>query len=557
MNEVLPASQIESARDVDAAAFVRLAEAKARNEALKKARALRESYGLDFYRPHIKQHRFHLSSATGRYSRFGNRTGKTKCGAAETVSMCLGARTFYKHSFDILDGNRAVVEHHIGHPEHPYVTAGIPQFPIKALLVCSDWDKAKEIFTNRQGSYDNLGEIFQLIPHEALGKPHTSRGGHIDMIPIKRPREFGGGESLLYIDTVESFKHASLSAESSDWDWIHYDEPPPQQMFIANKRGLTDRNGRFCINATPVTEQWINDEFTPSGRQLLQKVPSEGLRFRKTDRGGDRFIITASIYDNPYISAEGRSEFEASLNAEERECRLFGLPLNLAGLIYKDFIYDLHVLADIPKGWQDFHLPPKDYTIRVAWDVHDAIPQAVLLAATSPSGELFLYDELFFSKLIKDTAVELREKVKNRYVHNYIIDPKAVIESPVTEESVLDVLMQYDFYFDKGSKDMDLGISKVRERLRERREGTQMPTIWISPTCRQLLFEITRYCYNPKTMRPIDKDDHMLENFRRLLIDSVDYVFPPDEAEFISRPVTISSREDLRKPFNVKNLFLS
>lgn len=523
---------------------LRILELKEANAKLRRAKLLRQAYGINFYVPHYKQHLFHTrSEVTGRYCRFGNRTGKTKCGAAEDVAWCLGGRPWYQKSFDIVDGKGKVVERHVGRVDHPLITKGIPQFPVKGLLVCSDWDKAKEIFTNRSGSYNNLGELFQLIPHESLGKPHTSRGGHIDMIPIKRLTSAGGGESLLYIDTVESFKHAWRSAESSDFDFIHYDEPPPHAMFIANKRGLTDRNGKFWINATPVEEQWVNDEFSPATR-ALQKVPDSGLTFNKTERGGARYIITASIYDNPFISDDGRNEFEASLSAEEKECRLYGLPLNLAGLIYKEFIYDLHVLSDLPKGWSDFHLPPKEYTVRVAWDVHDAIPQAVLLAATAPTGETFIYDEQFFSRMIGENAKLLKEKLSDRFVTNYLIDPRAVIESPVTGESIIDELMEHDLYFEKGSKDMDLGISKTREKLLARTPNG-MPTIWFCPNVRETLHEIMRYCYNPKTMKPYDKDDHMLENLRRLIIGGLDYITPPTKKDYTPRAqVSIRHNED-------------
>lgn len=527
---------------IDAATHLRLLAAKEQNAALRHAKALREAYGINFYVPHYKQHLFHIrSSVTGRYARFGNRTGKTKCGAAEDVAWCLGERPWYKKSFDIIDGQKKVIERHVGSPTHPFVNAGIPNYPVKGLLVCSDWDKAKEIFTNRTGSYNNLGELFQLIPHEALGKPHTSRGGHIDMIPIKRLTSAGGGESLLYIDTVESFKHAWRSAESSDFDFIHYDEPPPHAMFIANKRGLTDRNGKFWINATPVEEQWVNDEFSPATR-AVQSVPTTGLQFRKTERGGERFIITASIYDNPFISDEGRHEFEASLTSEEKECRLYGLPLNLAGLIYKEFIYDLHVLADVPKGWEDYHLPPKNYTIRIMWDVHDAIPQAVLLIATAPTGESFVYDEMFYSRMIGENAKLLKEKLAGRFCANYIIDPRAVIESPVTGESIIDELMEHELYFERGSKDMDLGISKTREKLLER-TPQGYPTIWFSPTVTETLREIMRYCYNPKTMKPYDKDDHMLENLRRGVLAGLTYIEPPKSSDYKPRPM-VSIRHD-------------
>lgn len=540
-----------------------LAELRRKRDALVRAKQLREAYGINFYRPHSKQHRFHeMGTATGRYCRFGNRTGKTVCGAAEDVAWLLGGRTWYKSSFDILatrpkgalkaeervmsvEFETYVHSRHEGSEKHSLVTKGIPQRPVKGLLVVADWDKAKEIFTNRSGSYENLGELFQLIPHDALGKVHLSRGGHIDMIEVKRPAEFGGGSSLLYIDTVESFKHAWRSAESSDFDFVHYDEPPPHSMFIANKRGLTDRNGKFWINATPVEELWVNDEFCPP-KGTNVRVVEEGLRFNKTERGGDRFIITASIFDNPFISTEGRNEFEASLNREERECRLMGLPMNLAGLIYKEFIYDLHVLADVPKGWTDYHNPPKDYTIRVAWDVHDAIPQAILLIATAPTGEAFVYDELFFEKHIGPNAELLKEKLAGRNVVDYLIDPKAVIESPVTGESILDELMNYNMWFEKGSKDMTLGIAKTRERLLERRPGSEMPTIWFAPTVTTLLHEISRYAYNPRTQKPVDKDDHMLENLRRLVLNGLQYIEPTVDADFDNRKrMRVSAAEDL------------
>jgi hypothetical protein len=95
---------------------------------------------------------------------------------------------------------------------------------------------------------------------------------------VKRLTEFGGGESVLYVDTVESFKHAQLSAESSYWDFIHFDEPCPRELFIAHKRGLVDRNGKFWFNCTPISEVWINDEFCPPRQNVLERAP-EGIVF--------------------------------------------------------------------------------------------------------------------------------------------------------------------------------------------------------------------------------------------------------------------------------------
>lgn len=508
----------------------------------RRIRELKQSYGLNFYEPHTKQDLFHRhSDVTGRYCRFGNRTGKTKCGAAEDVSWLIGGRLFYRETFDVVDGRRTVVRRHVGTRDHPFVTHGIPTYPVKGLLVCSDWDKAKEIFTNREGSYDMWGDLFQLIPRDALGKPHVSRGGHIDQIPVKRLTEFGGGESLLYVDTVESYKHARLSQESSDWDFIHYDEPPPQSMFIANKRGLTDRHGKFWVNATAIEEMWINDEFCPPKQNTLLNVPSDGFQFNKTEKGGSRFIVAASIYDNPYIDEEGVEEYASSLNKDEKECRLHGLPMAMAGLIYKEFEYDTHVLTEVPEGWEEFWIPPKDYTLRWWWDYHTRLPQAVLFFATDSKGRVFVYDELFDDNLIDPVCKTILAKTKNYFVADTEIDPFAVIPHPVTKESIVDELMKYDLFVEPATKDLTTGIIKVRERLKER-DPQGHPTIYFSPRLTQTLFEFSHYIYDLKKNEPKDENNHMMENLYRGILSGLSYVEPPKK--YVPKPFVIKDGLD-------------
>lgn len=530
---------------------------RAKNERLRRAKLLEQAYGINFYEPHFKQDRFHLAGdSVGRYCRTGNRGGKTKCGAAEDVAWALGGRLWYRNSFDVLDGEGKVVRRHIGTHDHPFVTLGIPSYPVKILLLVQDWEKANEIFTNNEGGYESWGDLFQLIPFEAIAGIHKSRGGHIDRINIKRLTEFGGGESVLTLDTVESYKHAKMSAESGDFDAIHVDEPCPRGMFIAHKRGLVDRNGKFWINCTPLDEMWINDEFTPPSQSAVQEAP-RGLVFNKLkDGGGSRFMITWSIRDNPHNSPEAIAEFEAGLTREERACRIDGLPLAFAGLVYKEFVYDMHVLCDVPIKWQDYHLPPMDYTIRVAWDVHQRIPQAVLKVATAPNGDAFFYEEYFDESLIGPNAERLRKSVAGRFVADYLIDPFAVVPSAVTGESVLDELMDYELYFDKASKDLTTGISKVRERLLERKtvRDTVTPTIYFSPRLVQTLYEFTHYVYDTDKNQPKDKDNHMMENLYRLILNGLEYIPPPADP-VPSKPFVIHDNMDLAMTRHVGNQF--
>ena len=117
------------------------------------------------------------------------------------------------------------------------------------------------------------------------------------------------------------------------------------------------------------------------------------------------------------------------------------------------------------------------------------------------------------------------EKTKDRVPVELEIDPLAVIAHPVTEESIVDELAKYGLFFDKATKDLALGINKVRERLAER-DPFGMPTIFFSPRLAQTLFEFTHYVYDPKNNKPIDEHNHMMENLYRAVLNGLSYVDP-------------------------------
>lgn len=523
---------------INVSAVLRARELEIEKSHLLEIRRLRQENGIEFYRPHLKQHRFHSCSLTGRYCRTGNRFGKSQMGICEDISWALGGRLWYRYAFDILNGDGSVALTHLGGTHHPFVTSGIPQRPVKGLILVVDWDKAKEVFTNREGSYDVWGKFWQMVPKDVVGKvSNGGRGDRIVKVEIKRPAEFGGGSSTISFDTVESYKHNKMGAESDNWDFIHVDEPVPEKLFKAHQRGLIDRGGSFWFTCTPLDEMWINDWFTPPGKQRIERC-DEGFAFA-TKTHNNRFIITGSTRDNPFQKEENIVEFESGLNIEEKSARIEGIPSAFSGLIYREFQYDLHVLQKVPKDWLDFNNPPKSYTIRIAWDVHDSKPQAILYAATAPTGEVFIYDEQFFDRVIGVNAETLKERIAGRQVIDYIIDPRAVIESPVTDESILDELMKYDLWFEKASKDLTLGISKVREKLKERLPN-DAPTIYFSPQLTETLFEFQHYVYKDGKVK--DEHDHMMENLYRLILNGLDYVLPEND-EFVARPLRISHNE--------------
>ena len=72
-----------------------------------------------------------------------------------------------------------------------------------------------------------------------------------------------------------------MGQESSQWDWIHVDEPIPEAMWIANSRGLMDTGGSAWFTCTPIAEQWINKFFLPT--KLMRSSFEGGFPGTNTD----------------------------------------------------------------------------------------------------------------------------------------------------------------------------------------------------------------------------------------------------------------------------------
>lgn len=530
----------------------RLAHLRATERLLGQIEAQRRNNGINFYRPHWKQHKFHTTVANGRYGRTGNRFGKTEMGIAEDLAWCLGHRPWYRYAQDIKDGTGTVRESHPGGANHPYVFTGIPNRPVKGILLVVDWDKAHEVHTGQTGDPLTEGKIWKLLPKAALRGVHKSRGGHIERIDVARPNELGGGVSTLKIDTVEAWKHNKMSAESSDYDFIHVDEPLPEPMFKGYQRGLADRAGSFWFTCTPKAEMWMNDWFTPPGAQMIRRADDGKLVVLKVpDENGNlldvqRYIITGSIYDNPYRSPQGVANFLAGLSRDERACAIDGIPIDLAGIVYREFVYDEHVLTQVPQGWLGFNSPPLDYTVRVAWDVHDALPQAILFAATAPNNAVFFYDEMFDTNLILDTAQEIKRRTWNRNVADLIMDPYAWNPDPRDGSCIADDVDATGLCFEKASKDLTRGLSAVKSFLRERLQNGRYRASF-SPHLAQTLFEFNHYIYDPDKGTPKDKHNHMMENLYRLVLNGLNYVPPTPQFDFRTRqPVrAVGHAEDL------------
>ena len=445
---------------------------------------LAKENGLSFYRPHPGQDAFHRAGTRKyRMVRCGNRYGKSTMGCAEDVAWLLGYRPWLPKS-------------------DPGRTAGIPARAVKGLVITTDWDKVDEIWTSERG--DQPGKIWRFLPKGSVKSKKRNHSGAIEQI------ELNNG-SIIRFDTVESFKKNPMGSESSDWDFIHIDEPCPEAMFKANARGLMDRGGSAWFTMTPLSEFWINDLFFPRQGQPSLFSPDK------------IWAAQGSTTENPYLTPEAIEDYIKLLNPEEVECRLNGIPLELSGLVYKAFNYKKHVLQELPKGWEDFNTPPTNYITYCAIDPHPQTPHAVLFVAVAPTGQRFIYDEMFVKCGAEDLTTLILHKLKGRFHATPKCDPWVWQDDPITGSSLAEEFGKHGLWVEKASKSKTHGILKMQGEFKKN-------DIFVSPNLQRFLFEINRYCYD-KENKPVDKDDHLMECMYRIFINTPLW-FDPDTASY-------------------------
>lgn len=484
-----------------------------RKRALLARRArLQKDYGLVFYRPHEKQDRFHRAGAfKHRLWESGNRSGKSTGGVSEDCSHLKGERPFYKET-------------------DPARTVGIRPPPNKGLVITTDWDKVDEIFTSQRGTE---GKLWQMLPRGFVRSTRRNHSGAIELI------ECVNGSTLRF-DTVKSWQTNPQGSESSDWDFIHIDEPCPEGQYKAQARGLLDRGGKDWFTLTPLTEPWIHDMFFPDRKNKADYVEV-----------GNRWAQRTTTYDNPYLGAEDIADYETSLSEDERQCRLLGIPLELSGLVFKQFDWDTHVLSAVPTGWSDYNNPPIGYTIYLAIDPHPQTPHHVLFLAVAPTGEFFLFDEIYIHCTIEELSqkinARLTVKVGSKFVPRFcvrqIADPSIFNTFPILNAksgkhvSMADEFMDNGIFLSKASKAREFAILETQRALKTRLvQGS--PLMNVSPYLDETLYEFTHWCWD-KENKPRDDRDHAMENLGRLILEEPAW-YPQDNGKFEMKEIDYS-----------------
>lgn len=405
----------------------------------------------------------------------GNRTGKTTIGAILVLCTVMEIYPW--------DKSKLFVKPH--------------SKPMKVRYVGQDWEKQIKAVV--------IPELKKWMP--ASEKFHMKKN-NIGVEAYWTCERTGGVIEVL------SNLQASDTHEGWQGDLVVYDEPPKRDIRVANARGLVDRCGRELFCMTLLKEAWVD-------REVIKAVNKDGTPDKTV------FSIHGTSYDNVGygITKDGLEQFKKTLTPDEIEARINGKPSYLTGLVYGSFNRDTCMI-------DEFEVP-LDWVVDIAIDIHPRTPQAVLFVATAPNGYRYVVDEIWGNGDGKWVGEQIIRTAKKRCyrVNRIVIDPLSKADGnndSTVFEKVYKVLFTYGYSLEVASKDKVSGILLVKEHFKG---ANNMPSLFVFNRCVTFLKEIEGYMYDKDTNKPVDKDDHMMENLYRLLLLNTVYSDPNIDEE--------------------------
>lgn len=399
----------------------------------------------------------------------GNGIGKTVMGSVVTGSACLGI-----HPWDKTDTRWG-------------------RSPVKVRVLCTDWEK--------HAAGVVVPKLKEWMP---VGQYET----HKNNLGIESQWRFGNSSEL----EIVTGKQDTRDLEGWEGDIVWADEPFSRDKFVALLRGLRKGKGLFLITMTAVSEPWILDDIvrnTHPSYASVTEIPMDA---------------------NPYLTAEYKETFKASLKENEKIPRIYGGWINFIGLIWPSFKTDPHII-------DDFRVPV-DWPVTALIDWHISKPIAVGFYAVDNRDFHYVIDEIWRNGSAEEIADEIiRRKINNNWrMTEAFVDPLSKGDTAYVKNMGVEVKDSFTRLRDRlwtngielkvATKDKDSGIRNIEDMLK----GVNgLPSLFFFRSLTNKIvdeghiWEIQRWTYDEKTGKPRDENDHFMENLYRMTLTGTKY----------------------------------
>ncbi len=406
---------------------------------------------------HQKQLLFHKSQKRNRWVFGGNRSGKTQCGAVETIYIARGIHPYRQNKKD---------------------TTG--------WVVSLSQQVQRDVAQQKILYYLNPDWIEDIVM--LSGRKSSPSSGVIDYILIKNI--FGGISKIGF----KSCDQGREKFQGTSLDYVWFDEEPPLDIYQECRMRVLDKCGDIFGTMTPLKGlTWVYDQI-----------------YLNCFNDPEIDVIEMEWADNPYLNKQEILQMSKILSAEELDSRRYGKFVGLGGLVYKEFDPSVHIIEpfSIPHEWYD--------KISIDPGLHN--PLSAHWYAVDYDGNVYVIAEHYASNLtieqhadkIKEICLSLGWEQKNGYYHA-LIDPAANQRTLSSPRNVSELFYDYNIAVNTNvNKDLFTGISRVKSYLKNAKGEVKL---YIFKNCVNLIREIKGYFWGNGDA-PIKKDDHAMDELR-------------------------------------------
>ncbi len=407
---------------------------------------------------HLKQIAFHKCKKRNRWVFGGNRSGKTECGAVESIYLARGIHPYRKNRKDVF-----------------------------GWVVSLSREVQRDVAQKKILHYLPKEWIADIVM--SSGRKDDPESGVVDQIKIKN---VFGGYSVIGFKSCDQGRE---KFQGSSLDFVWFDEEPPEDVYRECKMRVFDKRGDIFGTMTPLKGlTFIYDEI------YLNKKQSK-----------DVWCEFVEWADNPFLSKEEIEALTSSMSEDELVSRRYGQFKSLYGPVYPEFDENTHVIDafPVPADWQATLSidPGLNNPLSCHWYCVDYDDNVYVVAEHFLAGK----DVGYHAEEIKKISDKLGWKKDAKGRINALIDSAANQKTLAASKSVTELFSDYGILANpKVDKDLFAGIARVKEYLKGKR-------LFIFRSCENLIRELKNYRWSSGDI-PKKTDDHALDELRYFLM---------------------------------------
>lgn len=333
---------------------------------------------------------------------------------------------------------------------------------------------------------------------------------------------------------IMTYEQKPKEFEGPTLGFVWFDEPPPKPIFKACVARLR-KGGMIFISATPLEGSgWLYDHIVDARLNTKDKKFKDRAEKQRVNIEAD---VWAACKDIPgtrgHLSRDNIEKMIAEYDEDEKQARVYGKFQHLAGLVYKNWSRDIHMI-------KPFEVNPREYCVYEMIDPHPRNEDAVQWVAVDKNHTKIVVDELYINPTsTEDLAMQIKAKASQFRVVKRLGDPSMFNKDQHQgDESLADKLRKHGLNYLPATKQRTMANQAIKDGFDFVKGPTgemrKAPEILVFETCARTIWEIEHWRWDEwkgktgenkdRKETPVDKDDHMIENLGRCMVQKPAFV---------------------------------